>query len=88
MTTVLIPWTTGQGNIVLEGEGGDIRVSSDTPNYDGDRQQVLTFRTDVGNKTATLTVVQKGADVIILRDSDNKELRESSGQTLTVTKEV
>lgn len=85
MDSILIPWNDGNGNIVVSGDGGDIKISSDTINNGVERQQVLTFRTDVGDVTVTLTVTQKG-NRVALRDVKLLELRDSSGKLLTAKK--
>lgn len=85
MDSILIPWNDGNGNIVISGDGGDIKISSDTINNGVERQQVLTFRTDVGDVTVTLTVTQKG-NRVALRDVKLLELRDSSGKLLTAKK--
>lgn len=85
MDSILIPWNDGNGNIVISGDGGDIKISSDTINNGVERQQVLTFRTDVGDVTVTLTVTQKG-NRVALRDVNLLELRDSSGKLLTAKK--
>lgn len=79
---ITIPWKTGGGNIVLAVSGEEVRVSSDTANARLAREQVVTFR--AGNKTATLTVVQKGMRVV-LRDSAGKVIRDNEGRILTVS---
>lgn len=85
MDSILISWNDGNGNIVISGDGGDIKISSDTINNGVERQQVLTFRTDVGDVTVTLTVTQKG-NRVALRDVKLLELRDSSGKLLTAKK--
>ena len=85
MDSILISWNDGNGNIVVSGDGGDIKISSDTINNGVERQQVLTFRTDVGDVTVTLTVTQKG-NRVALRDVKLLELRDSSGKLLTAKK--
>lgn len=81
---ITIPWKTGGGNIVLAVSGEEVRISSDTANARLAREQVVTFR--AGEATATLTVVQKGARVV-LRDSAGKVIRDNEGRTLTVKKD-
>lgn len=83
-----IPWLTGGGNILVTvTDGGDVAVSSDTPNTGLARQRVVTFQTTAGGNTATasLTVRQKGARVV-LRDSEGRALRDTNGLTLTALK--
>lgn len=81
---ITIPWKTGGGNIVLAVSGEEVRVSSDTANARLAREQVVTFR--AGEATATLTVVQKGARVV-LRDNAGKVIRDNEGRTLTVLRD-
>lgn len=67
MDRILIPWSTGNGNIVLEKQtdGITVIVSSDTINESSQREQILTFVTEVGSVSHTITVIQKGKEVIL-----------------------
>lgn len=80
---ITIPWKTGEGNIVLPVSGDEVRVSSDTNGHMA-REQVVTFR--AMEATATLTVMQKGARVM-LRDGAGKVFRDNEGKILTVLKD-
>lgn len=82
MDSILIPWQQGEGNIVISNIGGELRISSDIINENIERKQTLTFKTDVGDRTATLTVIQKG-NRVILRDNSKLTLRDNSGNILT-----
>lgn len=82
MDRIVIPWQTGDGNIIVSESGGEVLISSDTINNGEERSQTLTFRTLTGNATATLLVVQEGS-VIILRDSNGLVLRDSFDNILT-----
>lgn len=86
MDSILIPWETGAGNIVISNNGGDFLISSDTPNNGMERSQILTFRTTSGNVTATLTVIQLG-NKIVLRDSRQSILRDNKQKILTALKQ-
>lgn len=81
---ISIPWKTGEGNIVLDVSGDEVRVSSDTANTRVAREQVVTLR--AMEATATLTVVQKGARVV-LRDGAGNVFRDNEGKILTVLKD-
>lgn len=87
MDSIVIPWQTGDGNIIVSESGGEVLISSDTTNNGEERSQTLTFRTLTGNATATLLVVQEGSDIIILRDSNGLVLRDSSDNILTAKSE-
>lgn len=67
MDRILIPWSTGNGNIVLEkqDDGITVNVSSDTINESEQREQTLTFVTEVGSISRTITVIQKGKEVTL-----------------------
>lgn len=82
MDSVLVPWNDGNGNIVISNNGEEILISSDVVNDGIDRSQTLTFRTTVGNKTATLLVTQKG-NRVILRDNAGFILRDLNQNILT-----
>lgn len=85
MDSILIPWNDGKGNIVVDGDGGEIRISSDTVNNGLERRQVLVFRTDVGNAVATLTVIQKGT-MVVLTDAALSVLTDMDGSVLMAKK--
>ncbi|MDY3266233.1 MAG: hypothetical protein SOX26_01625 [Phocaeicola sp.] len=82
MDSFLVPWNDGNGNIVISNNGEEILISSDVVNDGIDRSQTLTFRTTVGNKTATLQVTQKG-NRVILRDNAGFILRDVNQNILT-----
>lgn len=81
MDSIVIPWKIGSGNIIISEANGEILISSDT-NSSVEREQLLTFRTLVGNKTASLLVIQKG-ERVILRDVDGLILRDNTQNILT-----
>lgn len=81
MDSIVIPWKIGSGNIIISEANGEILISSDT-NSSVEREQLLTFRTLVGNKTASLLVIQKG-ERVILRDADGLILRDNTQNILT-----
>ena len=87
MATLTIPWSDGNGNIILTytGQGdGTVTVISDTDNLGDDRQQVLTFKT-VGASPVTVqvTVVQPTGMKVLL-DVNGNALRTSDGKVLRV----
>ena len=79
MATISIPWNNGPGNIVLTytGQGNEsVVVTSDTDNYEGLRQQTVTFvveggaiRHEVASSEGNLL---RTADGHILRTLDNQ----------------
>lgn len=85
MDSIVIPWKIGSGNIIISEANGEILISSDT-NSSVEREQLLTFRTLVGNKTASLLVIQKG-ERVILRDVNGLVLRDSAHGILTANME-
>jgi len=71
---ISIPWNNGPGNIVLTytGQGNEtVRVTSDTDNYEGQRQQVVTF------------VVVGGAIRHEVASGDGHTLRTADGHTIS-----
>lgn len=79
-----IPWSDGNGNIILTytGQGdGTVTVTSDTDNLGLERQQTITLKTTGGNASAKVTIVQPTgmrtlrALQVVLRDSSGKTLR-------------
>lgn len=81
MDSILIPWNDGNGNITVSEVNGEILISSDT-NSSVEREQTLTFRTLVGDKTALLLVKQKG-ERVVLRDVNGFTLRDNVQSILT-----
>ena len=85
MATLTIPWSDGNGNIILTytGQGdGTVTVQSTTDNLGEDRQQVITLKTTDGTKVVQVTIAQstgmltlRDVNLLMLRDSDNKVLR-------------
>lgn len=69
MDSILIPWNDGNGNIVINKTSvGEILISSDTM-CKIRRNQYLTFRTTVGDKTTKLSITQKAVKAYV--DIDN-----------------
>ena len=81
MDSILIPWNDGNGNIPVSEVNGEILISSDT-NSSVEREQTLTFRTLVGDKTALLLVKQNG-ERVVLRDVNGLTLRDNVQSVLT-----
>lgn len=81
MDSILIPWNVGNGNITISEVNGKILISSDT-NSGVEREQILTFRTLTGGKTALLLVRQKG-ERVTLRDLNGLILRDNTQSILT-----
>lgn len=81
MDSILIPWNDGNGNITVSEVNGEILISSDT-NSSVEREQTLTFRTLVGDKTALLLVKQNG-ERVVLRDVNGLTLRDNVQSVLT-----
>lgn len=83
MEQILVKWNTGDGNIVISNDGGDVTISSDTANFSTERRQRLTFRTTTGDAVAYLDVVQKAdTDKVILIDAVGKILQDTSSKIL------
>lgn len=83
MADILIKWATGDGNIVVSESGGDVLISSDTPNFGADRSQRLTFRTTTGNAVAYLDVTQKAdGSRAVLVDSAGAVLQDKDANIL------
>lgn len=81
MDSILIPWNDGNGNITVSEVNGEILISSDT-NSSVEREQTLTFRTLVSDKTALLLVKQNG-ERVVLRDVNGLTLRDNVQSVLT-----
>ena len=84
MATVVIPWTTGGGNITVTygGAGNSASSVSSSQNEGIDRSQAVTFRTTAGTpqKSVQLTVKQIGPYEVLeasdgaLTDTNNAPL--------------
>lgn len=88
MERILIPWTEGTGNIVIEETGEGLRLSSDSANDGVDRTQSVRYRTagtQGGTAEATQQVTQLGRRAG-LRDSAGLVLRDKNGLILTAFK--
>lgn len=84
--TLTIPWSDGNGSIVLTytGEGNEtVTISSTTDNLGETRSHTLTLRTENGSRSATLTIIQPTGKQILL-DTSGNALRDASGKTLRV----
>lgn len=82
--TIQIPWTDGDGNIILTFTGhgnGTIVVTSDDNSLDRDRQQVLTVR---GGGISRQVTVRQGAGPNF-KTADGQFVRLADGQYLCVT---
>ena len=83
--TLTIPWSDGNGDIILtyDGQGdGVVTVRSTTDNLGADREQTITLRTSDGTKEVQVTIQQstgmltlRDVNLLVLRDSDEKVLR-------------
>lgn len=83
MAQVVIPWSSGSGNITLtfSGQGnGTIVVTSDDNNLDTERSQVLTI--SGGGISRNVTVTQGAAPNFMT--SDGKFIRLSDGKYFNV----
>ena len=83
MAQVVIPWSSGSGNITLtfSGQGnGTIVVTSDDNNLDTERSQVLTIS---GGGLSRNVIVTQGA-APNFRTSDGKFIRLSDGKYFNV----
>ena len=83
--TLTIPWSDGNGDIILtyDGQGdGVVTIRSDTDNLGADREQTITLRTADGTKEVQVTIRQttgmltlRDVNLLVLRDSEEKVLR-------------
>lgn len=83
-TTLTIPWSDGNGDIILtyDGQGdGVVTVRSTTDNLGSDRQQVITIRTEDGIRAVQVTI-QQATGMLTLRDVNLLTLRDSNEKTL------
>lgn len=88
MERVLIPWKEGDGNIVIEEVGGEIKLSSDTVNDSVDREQEVRYYTTntQGNTAEAKQIVKQLGKRVTLRDSGQIVLRDKNGLILTTLK--
>lgn len=88
MAQVVIPWTTGTGNITLTftGEGnGTVIVTSDDNSLAVERSQDVTVKTVDGTIRRTVTITQAGGSNF--RTSEGKRVRFSNGLYFNVKDE-